>query len=622
MKYSYTLTILAAMAALGATTGVDARATTANQVVVAAENAASRELTIKYHDMSVSDPQSTIDAAQTVIQLPAGQSVADTPVAEIPGFKTVGFLGYQVDDATGIVTVQAFNSRKNQRVYVHFLDENADDLGNAVKYDDEHANPTAPQGYQYVVSAEGIIQHQFADGTLYINVKATNQAADETTPDALAEPLDNTKPETPVEDVEKDENAETPTETVDDITPDVSTKPADQDEKTEIPVQPVDDSKPDVPVEPTDEDGETETSTQPADDTIPDVVTESADKDEKTETPTESDEDITPEIPVEDVEKDEKSETPAEPVDDVTTGVPAEPADKAETPATPVEDTVPETPVEPVEKDETPTQSADEATPDVPAENDDKDEESETPVQAVDETTPDFPVESVDKDQKTETPVQPVDDSKPETSVESAGDSNPSVSVDVQGGIGSERNTANGVPLENTMTDDADSTAVLTTDKQVLPMTRATVRGTVTINAAAVVYDSEFRLTLRVLPHHSAWHSFGLVVAPDGEVYYDLGGGQYVAIRDARMTLAALNVGETDADFKLSGVAVVDYVPHYGIQLWSNDGKTAIQNVGGSKRKLNHGSEWQVFGVVTRNGRVYYDLGGGQLIDATYVSLR
>ncbi|KRL62355.1 SLAP domain-containing protein [Lactobacillus psittaci] len=67
---------------------------------------------------------------------------------------------------------------------------------------------------------------------------------------------------------------------------------------------------------------------------------------------------------------------------------------------------------------------------------------------------------------------------------------------------------------------------------------------------------------------------------------------------------------------KLDTTGRVNYVPGYGILLWAKPGNEP------TKRYLAHGSSWKVFGYVTdANGHKWYNLGGSQWVDSSYIVL-
>jgi hypothetical protein len=69
------------------------------------------------------------------------------------------------------------------------------------------------------------------------------------------------------------------------------------------------------------------------------------------------------------------------------------------------------------------------------------------------------------------------------------------------------------------------------------------------------------------------------------------------------------------------GKVTVHYVKGYGIQIWSSykASKKVVKDSKGKAKKLMHGSSWKVFASVNYNGHTWYNLGGNQWIDSSYV---
>ncbi|WDF82839.1 KxYKxGKxW signal peptide domain-containing protein [Lacticaseibacillus pabuli] len=79
------------------------------------------------------------------------------------------------------------------------------------------------------------------------------------------------------------------------------------------------------------------------------------------------------------------------------------------------------------------------------------------------------------------------------------------------------------------------------------------------------------------------------------------------------------------------GTVHVNYNKHYGIQIWTKEGKAVPYNsvdakaAGkkvGTAKKLQGQSNWKVFNKYTDHGTTYYGLGGDQYIDASYVTFK
>ncbi|WDF82432.1 hypothetical protein PQ472_11145 [Lacticaseibacillus pabuli] len=553
MKYKYTLTILAAMAALSTTGSATLAAGGGATAEVATGNqAALREVSVRYHNVMSGDAQSVVSKTSEKITLPANHDLTNYPFKGTLDYKPVPFLGYHLDEAAGTVTVPVLNF---DQIHVRFVDAGAKNVSAVVTYEYE---PTIqiPEGYQFTLNADDTVKHDMQDGELLVYVENAKPVVAETTPNQ-----DDTEPEdtVPVETDEPEDTVPVETDEPEDTVPVETDEPEDT-----VPVE-TDESEDTVPVETDEPEDTVPVETDEPEDTVPVEPDEPEDT-----TPAETDE---PEDTVP-VETDEPEDT-----------VPVEPDEPEDT-----------TPAETDEPEDTATVETDKPEDTMPVETDEPDEQ--TPVDEEGNTATEIPADGPDADSEASPREVPAVTASPDGQANDA-------SVYIP-------ETVIGLPDE-VVSDQAVN--------QELPATSAPIRGTVTISAAAIVYDKSFEMTSRVLPSRTSWHSFGLVAGPDGEVYYDLGGGQLVGVRDARLTLSTVTPKPTDADFALRGTATVVYVPKYGIQLWTNDGRTAVTNADGSKRKLNHDSEWQVYGVVTRSGRVYYDLGGGQLVDAAYINL-
>ena len=66
----------------------------------------------------------------------------------------------------------------------------------------------------------------------------------------------------------------------------------------------------------------------------------------------------------------------------------------------------------------------------------------------------------------------------------------------------------------------------------------------------------------------------------------------------------------------VSGDGVVNYVPGYGINLWTSpDQKTWT-------KKLPHGSAWKFFKVAKKGNVTMYNLGGNQWVDSNFFILK
>lgn len=116
--------------------------------------------------------------------------------------------------------------------------------------------------------------------------------------------------------------------------------------------------------------------------------------------------------------------------------------------------------------------------------------------------------------------------------------------------------------------------------------------------------------TEQYLPHGTAWKVLGKAVYDDGTTFYQVGAHQWVR--------AYLNFDggvSNETTVEMNGVATIEYVPGYGINLW---GDSALQNFSGTR--LQHGTAWKVFAKTTHaDGTVAYNVGRNQWIDGRYV---
>ncbi|WP_155287573.1 SLAP domain-containing protein [Lacticaseibacillus zhaodongensis] len=113
-----------------------------------------------------------------------------------------------------------------------------------------------------------------------------------------------------------------------------------------------------------------------------------------------------------------------------------------------------------------------------------------------------------------------------------------------------------------------------------------------------------------------------------GLIWFNLGGNQWINDGDidgmninrnttstAKTTTSAKSTSSSFKATAVSGSIKVNYVPGYGIAIWTSP--VSGQPVPG--KKLMHGTNWKVFQETTVNGHTYYNLGGAQWIDAHYV---
>ena len=105
------------------------------------------------------------------------------------------------------------------------------------------------------------------------------------------------------------------------------------------------------------------------------------------------------------------------------------------------------------------------------------------------------------------------------------------------------------------------------------------------------------------LLHGTAWKIFQKAVNSKGQVYYQVGTNQW--IDGQYVSFNPISVMQP-----LKGIATVNYVPGYGINLWRTPSTTG----GYYERKLAHGSKWKVFGQQNN----FYNVGNNQWLEAKY----
>lgn len=114
--------------------------------------------------------------------------------------------------------------------------------------------------------------------------------------------------------------------------------------------------------------------------------------------------------------------------------------------------------------------------------------------------------------------------------------------------------------------------------------------------------------TGKTLKHATAWH-YVYTATIDGHVWYNLGGDQWIDGNYATLTPPA-------TDTALNRVGQVHYTPGFGINVRKSP---AGQSIPG--KKLQHGTKWKVLASRTVKGVIWYNLGGNQWVDGTYLKL-
>ena len=126
-------------------------------------------------------------------------------------------------------------------------------------------------------------------------------------------------------------------------------------------------------------------------------------------------------------------------------------------------------------------------------------------------------------------------------------------------------------------------------------------------------YNNPELIAGKKLAHGTAWRVFAQATDSNGELWYNLGGAQWI--------MAKYTVDASSSDSSTSkvsqprvSVATVNYVPGYGIAVWNNYNNPELTG-----KILPHGSSWRVFAEATdSNGELWYNLGGAQWIMAKY----
>ncbi|QEU46288.1 hypothetical protein FMM01_02785 [Schleiferilactobacillus harbinensis] len=122
-------------------------------------------------------------------------------------------------------------------------------------------------------------------------------------------------------------------------------------------------------------------------------------------------------------------------------------------------------------------------------------------------------------------------------------------------------------------------------------------------------YGSNKAYAGRKLTAGSRWATYKAVQADDGNIYFNLGGNQYIAGN-------YLDLNNEYSTQAMKGVVKINYVPGYGIMIWKNAGGTGALN-----KYLKHGTYWRLLSRAVVNGHTWYNLGGNQWLDSKYAIL-
>ena len=113
-------------------------------------------------------------------------------------------------------------------------------------------------------------------------------------------------------------------------------------------------------------------------------------------------------------------------------------------------------------------------------------------------------------------------------------------------------------------------------------------------------YNNPELIAGKKLAHGTAWRVFAQATDSNGELWYNLGGAQWI--------MAKYTVDASSSDSSTSkvsqprvSVATVNYVPGYGIAVWNNYNNPELTG-----KILPHGSSWRVFAEATdSNGELW-----------------
>lgn len=122
--------------------------------------------------------------------------------------------------------------------------------------------------------------------------------------------------------------------------------------------------------------------------------------------------------------------------------------------------------------------------------------------------------------------------------------------------------------------------------------------------------------------------------AKTGRTAYNLGAGTVVDARYRGVADALSNPTSTKslpkATFRsiatvkatpYNAALTVDYVPGYGIAIWTSPvSKTVVKLSNGKTKTLKDGTKWKVFNKININGKTWYHLGGNQWLQGEYLT--
>lgn len=109
------------------------------------------------------------------------------------------------------------------------------------------------------------------------------------------------------------------------------------------------------------------------------------------------------------------------------------------------------------------------------------------------------------------------------------------------------------------------------------------------------------------LKHGTAWKTFHQAISKKNpkDIWFEVGANQWIKGEYVSMT-------PVSSMLPLNEVGRVNYVPGYGIKVWSNPAE-----INWTGQYLAHGTDWKIFG----EARGFYNLGGDQWVSKQYIQL-
>lgn len=107
----------------------------------------------------------------------------------------------------------------------------------------------------------------------------------------------------------------------------------------------------------------------------------------------------------------------------------------------------------------------------------------------------------------------------------------------------------------------------------------------------------------RMLANESRWKVMRQATLQDGSSWYEVGKNQWVNARFVMIEEA--QIGQ------------IDYLPDMGVNLWAFE-PDGLHFTG---RRLDNGSQWEMWGSMMINGQQYFNLGANQWVNAEYIAI-